>query len=171
MNITSLKSVGNLQANYMFMVYIPIVTVYENNHVVVLSGSKFPVLFKTAEIPALTKTYKNVRFMNRQVAIPFGQSHEGEITFSVVMDEGLSLYDFLRRWYNSIDYKNVPGYSPFATATVSLINMEGNATKTYQINGMSPKHIPPITDLNQDNTDGLMTLTVNFAYDSIEYGL
>ena len=171
MDIINLKNLGNLQANYMFVVYIPQISIYENQQVQNISGTSFSVLSRTAEIPALTKAYKNIRFLNNQVAVPFGDSHEGEITFNIVMEESHDVYDILVKWYDSLDSKNVVGYNPFATAYIELRDLNNQRTKIFRINGLSPKHIPPITEMSHDNIEGFVVLATNFAFDSIDYNL
>ena len=164
MDITSLKSIGNLQTNYMFAVYIPIIPLYTNGKISTVSGKSFSVLSRTGEIPELTKVYKNVRFLNSQVAIPFGKTHTGEITFNIVLEEDHNMYDTLVAWNQSIDYKNQIGYSPFVTAFLELRDLNNERTKVYQINGMAPKHIPALPELNQDNTEGIITIATIFAF-------
>ena len=174
MDITSLKQVGNLQSNFMFALWIPVITLYNNGSPKTVNGSLFSILSRTAEIPALTKTYKNIRFLNRQIALPFGQTHEGEINFSIVLSEDHKLYDLLVQWFTDIDHKNYLnglGYNPFVTAWLELRSMDNVRTKIYQINGLSPKHIPALGDLSQESTDGIVTMQTAFAYDSIDYNL
>ena len=183
MNVTNVRNYGNLQTNYMWRVWIPrvptVIPGADFNYLGALgdpqaanSNLTFTALTRSLTVPGKTRDTVKIRFLNTSVMVSMGDNYnnDNKITLSVIMDEGMVVYRKIKDWYESVMFKGLPLFNPEAEAFVELIDLSGSKQNiVMKFIGLTPTSIPDITDLNQENTEGYVTMEITFSFDDIEY--
>lgn len=175
MNVTDIRALGNLQTNYMWLATFGAFPTMPANAVTSVggdfesagSGSSFTLQTRESTVPGKAKATQNFRFLNRQISMVQGTSHEGEWTATLVMAENSALYKNMVKWFYAMDY------APNSTALrsnmyIGLLSLDGSKINSrYCLVNAYPKAIPNLEGLNQENTEGYIDMAIQFAFDNI----
>lgn len=191
MRIDSIKAITNLQTNFMWKVVLDGIPTWKGSPIsgtqiganagsevvstntAVNFSNEFIITTRESSIPGKTRAKKNFRYLNKQISLPLGTTHDGVWSVKCVMPEKGFLYGRLIQWFYDVDHLSNLGSGTSATsfrtnATVSLLNLDGSVTNTaYKLFGLLPKTLPGIDDLSQESTDGHIMFDMTFAFDDI----
>ena len=166
MDITVLKSLSNLQTNFMYLAYLQPVNALK----VAFDAQTFTITARETEIPAKTRTKVDFRFLGRQMSIRQGVTHEGEMRVTMVLDNNATFYTPFVNWYYQIDKSTLAGELK-SNMVLQLLNVDGKTTNSvYAIIGCYPLNIPNLAGLNQEGTEGHLTFEATFGFDDIAHG-
>ena len=165
MDVTAIKTISNLQTNFMYLAFLrPIAGI-------ITDTQTFTITTRETAVPAKTRTKIDYRFLNRQMSIRQGVTHEGEWRVTMVLEEKGTFYHDFVKWYYAVDKSQLNGQDYKTSVVIQLLNIDGSTTNTaYAILGIYPTNIPNLDGLNQENTEGHLTFEAVFGFDDVAHG-
>lgn len=159
-----------LQPTFMHRVLIPNAPSFANGLWSNNFNLGFTILERSTKIPEFERSYKKVRFLNNATMIPLGTDSDNLWTVTVALDAEMKQYEIIKQWFLTLSNPlTAQIIDPNVNAWIETINLNGNKrTSLTKLVGVAPKKIPQI-DLDQESTDGFVTVEVEFVYDHIDY--
>ena len=163
MDIAKVKSFDNMQNTFMFYVQIP-------NSVWGLDTLEFFV--RSTTIPEYRLNKDVIRYMNLQTTQAGGKVHDSEWSVTAILPESFETYNALVRWFNAVSgFEGMASsFAIKSTAYIKLLGLDKTkVNKRMKIYGIYPLKIPSLDGLDMSQTEGHISLDIQFAFDYIDY--
>lgn len=132
---------------------------------------QFEFLCRNVQIPASTVSTIPISYQGRETKFS-GDRDFGELTTTVINDEGYDIRNTIENWMDSLNAHSVntsfigeDGRSSYiADLTIETLKKNGDVDQTYKFIGCWPSNLDAMP-LNWDNTNAILEFSITWQYD------
>lgn len=159
--IRPVQALGQVQAKYMFQVWIPYIPA-------VGPAPEITLQARGTTVPEVKRDKTIIYTALGPHTIPHKKvfAHEWAITF--MLTEIDLLFRKIWSWFELLDVMPLESLKTKAIINLMSTNVY-TPTKMFILNGLYPLSVPAINDLTYDESSGLITFDTTLAFDDIQY--